>query len=199
MTWSKPSTEGWSSKGFGFSARPGAPGETGAAPILRTWRTRPSRTGGWPMKRPTDKYNDPGPRTARTLLVRGGLLLVTAAVVGSLAGWTKRVRATNDVIRAPDVTVIVARRIGGLADQLAAANGERHPGQLDQVSDPVGSGGVDLRRRAERRHRSGAGLSAGQDREPVPRECPELDGRGGVHPGAGGHRPVLPARRDGAG
>jgi len=77
------------------------------------------------MKRPTDKYNDPGPRTVRTLLVRGGLLLVTAAVVGSLAGWTKRVRATDDVIKAPDVTVIVARRIGGLADQLAAANGER--------------------------------------------------------------------------
>ena len=77
------------------------------------------------MKRPTDKYNDPGPRTVRTLLVRGGLLLVTAAVVGSLAGWTKRVRATDDVIKAPDATVIVARRIGGLADQLAAANGER--------------------------------------------------------------------------
>ena len=77
------------------------------------------------MKRPTDKYNDPGPRTVRTLLVRGGLLLVTAAVVGSLAGWTKRVRATDDVIKAPEATVIVARRIGGLADQLAAANGER--------------------------------------------------------------------------
>jgi hypothetical protein len=77
------------------------------------------------MKRPTDKYNDPGPRTVRTLLVRGGLLLVTAAVVGSLAGWTKRVRATDDVVKAPDATVIVARRIGGLADQLAAANGER--------------------------------------------------------------------------
>ena len=28
------------------------------------------------MKRPTDKYNDPGPRTVRMLLVRGGLLLV---------------------------------------------------------------------------------------------------------------------------
>ena len=57
------------------------------------------------MKRPTDKYNDPGPRTVRTLLVRGGLLLVTAAVVGSLAGWTKRVRATNDVVRAPDTAL----------------------------------------------------------------------------------------------
>jgi soluble lytic murein transglycosylase-like protein len=77
------------------------------------------------MKRPTDKYNDPGPRTLRNLLIRGGLLLVTAAAVGSLAGWTKRVRATDEAVKAPDATVIIARRIGGLADQLAAANGER--------------------------------------------------------------------------
>ncbi len=47
------------------------------------------------MKRPTDKYNDPGPRTLRMLLVRGGLLLVLAAVIGTLAGWTKGVRATD--------------------------------------------------------------------------------------------------------
>jgi soluble lytic murein transglycosylase-like protein len=77
------------------------------------------------MIRPTDKYNDPGPRTLRNLLLRGGLLLVTAAVVGSLAGWTKRVRATDTVIRSPDATGIIARRIGSLADQLAAAKGER--------------------------------------------------------------------------
>jgi soluble lytic murein transglycosylase-like protein len=78
------------------------------------------------MKRPTDKYNDPGPRTLRNLLVRGGLLLVTAAVVGSLAGWTRRVRATDTAAKTADATIIVvARRIGGLADQLAAANGER--------------------------------------------------------------------------
>ena len=77
------------------------------------------------MKRPTDKYNDPGPRTLRTLLVRGGLLLVTVAVVGSLAGWTKRVRATDSAVKAPDATVIVARRIGSLSEQLAAVNGER--------------------------------------------------------------------------
>ena len=77
------------------------------------------------MKRPTDKYNDPGPRTLRGLLVRGGLLLVTVAVVGSLAGWTKRVRATDSAVKAPDATTIVARRIGSLADQLSAANGER--------------------------------------------------------------------------
>jgi soluble lytic murein transglycosylase-like protein len=77
------------------------------------------------MKRPTDRYNDPGPRTLRILLVRGGLLLVTAAVVASLAGWTKRVRATDSAVKLPNATTIVARRIGSLADQLAAANGER--------------------------------------------------------------------------
>jgi soluble lytic murein transglycosylase-like protein len=77
------------------------------------------------MARPTDRYNDPGPRTLRNLLIRGGLLLVTAAVVGSLAGWTKRVKATETSIRTPDAAGIVARRIGGLADQLATATGER--------------------------------------------------------------------------
>jgi soluble lytic murein transglycosylase-like protein len=78
------------------------------------------------MKRPTDRDNDPGPHTVRKLLVRGGLLLVTAAVVGSLAGWTKRVRATDSAVKIPDATtIVIARRIGSLADQLAAANGER--------------------------------------------------------------------------
>ena len=74
------------------------------------------------MKRPTDKYNDPGPRTLRMLLVRGGLLLVLAAVMGTLAGWTKGVRAT-DSAKTPD-TGIAARRIGSLGDQLASARGE---------------------------------------------------------------------------
>jgi soluble lytic murein transglycosylase-like protein len=78
------------------------------------------------MTRPTDKYNDPGPRTLRNLLVRGSLLLVTATVVGSLAGWTRRVRATETSTIRPDAaSSIVARRIGGLADQLATATGER--------------------------------------------------------------------------
>jgi len=75
------------------------------------------------VKRPTDKYNDPGPRTLRTLLVRGGLLLVLAAVIGTLAGWTRRVRATDAVIPAANAS-FVARRIGSLGDQLAAAKGE---------------------------------------------------------------------------
>lgn len=75
------------------------------------------------MKRPTDKYNDPGPRTLRNLLVRGGLLLVMAAVIGTLAGWTKRVRATDSVATSRDVG-FAARRIGSLGDQLAATRGE---------------------------------------------------------------------------
>jgi soluble lytic murein transglycosylase-like protein len=75
------------------------------------------------MTRPTDKYNDPGPRTLRNLLVRGGLLLVMAAVIGTLAGWTKRVRATDSSVRSHDVS-FAARRIGSLDDQLAAARGE---------------------------------------------------------------------------
>jgi soluble lytic murein transglycosylase-like protein len=75
------------------------------------------------MKRPTDKYNDPGPRTARMLLVRGALLLVMAAVIGSLAGWTGRVRATDEVRPLPDAG-FAARRLGNLAEQLASAQGE---------------------------------------------------------------------------
>ncbi len=74
------------------------------------------------MKRPTDKYNDPGPRTLRNLLVRGALLLVMAVVIGTLAGWTKRVRAT-DTAKSPDAT-FAARRLGTLGDQLSAAHGE---------------------------------------------------------------------------
>ena len=75
------------------------------------------------MQRPTDKYNDPGPRSLRNLLLRGGLLLVLAAVIGTLAGWTKRVRAIDAVAPAPNAG-FVARRIGSLGDQLDATRGE---------------------------------------------------------------------------
>jgi len=75
------------------------------------------------VKRPTDKYNDPGPRSLRNLLLRGGLLLVLAAVIGTLAGWTKRVRAIDAVAPAPNAG-FVARRIGSLGDQLDATRGE---------------------------------------------------------------------------
>jgi hypothetical protein len=74
------------------------------------------------MKRPTDKYNDPDPRTFRMLLIRGGLLLLTAAAVGTLAGWTKRVRAADDV-RSPDAA-FVSRRLGTMSEQLKTAQGE---------------------------------------------------------------------------
>ena len=77
------------------------------------------------MKRPTDKYNDPGPRTLRNLLIRGGLMLVAAAVIGTLAGWTGRVRATDTVSKPSSADAgFVARRIGSLGEQLAAARGE---------------------------------------------------------------------------
>jgi hypothetical protein len=75
------------------------------------------------VNRPTDKYNDPGPRTLRNLLLRGGLLLVMAIVIGTLAGWTKRVRAIDAVAPTPNAG-FVARRIGSLGDQLAASRGE---------------------------------------------------------------------------
>jgi len=75
------------------------------------------------VQRPTDKYNDPGPRSLRNLLLRGGLLLVLAAVIGTLAGWTKRVRAIDAVAPAPNAG-FVARRIGSLGDQLDATRGE---------------------------------------------------------------------------
>ena len=75
------------------------------------------------MKRPTDKYNDPGPRTLRNLLVRGALLLVLAVVIGTLAGWTKRVRATEHVGVSSDAG-FAARRLGTLGDELSAARGE---------------------------------------------------------------------------
>jgi soluble lytic murein transglycosylase-like protein len=74
------------------------------------------------VKRPTDKYNDPDPRSTRHMLVRGALLLATAAVIATLAGWTGRVRAT-DAVTPPDAG-FVARRMGSLSDQLDATRGE---------------------------------------------------------------------------
>ena len=74
------------------------------------------------MKRPTDKYGELHGGTAQRLLVRGGLLLILAVVIGTLAGWTKRVRATEEVA-APNPR-LVAREMGSLGDQLDAARGE---------------------------------------------------------------------------
>jgi len=71
--------------------------------------------------RPTDKYGEPRGISLEHLLIRGGLLLVTAIVIGALAGWT-RVRAADDVAL-PDVS-FVAREMGSLGDQLEDTRGE---------------------------------------------------------------------------
>jgi soluble lytic murein transglycosylase-like protein len=75
--------------------------------------------------RPTDKYarvNETRGDIIKRLAVRGALLLVTAAVVGTLAGWTKRVRAA-DSVAFPDVG-LVARQMGHLGHEVETAKGE---------------------------------------------------------------------------
>jgi hypothetical protein len=74
------------------------------------------------MKRPTDKYNEAPGEGTRRLLVRGGLVFATVALVGTLAGWTRRVSA-GDTVRLPDMGLIVSR-LGSLGQQLDAARGE---------------------------------------------------------------------------
>ncbi len=74
------------------------------------------------MMRPTDRYGERRGSMLERVLVRGALLLVTAAVVGALAGWTQRVRAADQA--APTDNGMVARRLGSLGDQLEAARGE---------------------------------------------------------------------------
>jgi soluble lytic murein transglycosylase-like protein len=71
--------------------------------------------------RPTDEYGERRGILER-LLVRGALLLVTAVVIGGLAGWTKRVGAADHVV-APD-TRLLARELGSLEQQLQASRGE---------------------------------------------------------------------------
>lgn len=73
------------------------------------------------MSKPT-YYADrrrPGPQR---LVLRGSLLLGAVIAVTALGGWTKRVRATEEV-RVPAVTD-VARHMGTLVEQLDAARGE---------------------------------------------------------------------------
>ena len=74
------------------------------------------------MARPTDEYGDRRGGILQRLLVRGGLLLVTAVVIGALAGWTKRVGAADDVI--PANSQFVARQMGTLETQLQNTRGE---------------------------------------------------------------------------
>jgi soluble lytic murein transglycosylase-like protein len=72
--------------------------------------------------RPTDEYGDRRVSPLERILTRGALLLVTAVVIGALAGWTKRVGAA-DQVKSPD-TRIVARRLGNLEQQLQSTRGE---------------------------------------------------------------------------
>jgi soluble lytic murein transglycosylase-like protein len=72
--------------------------------------------------RPTDEYGERHGGILERLLVRGALLLVTAVVIGALAGWTKRVGAADHVV-APD-TRLLAREMGSLEQQLQASRGE---------------------------------------------------------------------------
>lgn len=74
------------------------------------------------MLRPTDGYGERRGGILERLLVKGGLLLVTAVVIGALAGWTKHVKAT-DHVRAPD-TRAVARHVGKLEHRLQGTHGE---------------------------------------------------------------------------
>jgi Transglycosylase SLT domain len=72
--------------------------------------------------RPTDEYGDRRGGILERLLVRGALLLVTAVVIGALAGWTKRAGAADHVVL-PD-TQFVARHIGNLESQVQTSQGE---------------------------------------------------------------------------
>jgi soluble lytic murein transglycosylase-like protein len=72
--------------------------------------------------RPTDEYGERRVGPLERILTRGALLLVTVAVIGALAGWTKRVGAADYVL--PPDTRLVVREMGSLEQQLQAARGE---------------------------------------------------------------------------
>ncbi len=74
------------------------------------------------MLRPTDEYGERRGGILERLLVRGALLLVTAVVIGALAGWTKRAKAADHV--APPDTRLVAREMGKLEHQVQGMHGE---------------------------------------------------------------------------
>ena len=72
--------------------------------------------------RPTNRYAEPAGSTLRRVLVRSSLLLVTAVVIGGVAGWTDRVRAADET--RPADQAFVARRMGTLRDQLESSRGD---------------------------------------------------------------------------
>ena len=92
-----------------------------------------------PVMRPTDEYGERrGRLRCERLLVRGALLLVTAVVIGALAGWTKRVGAADDVV-APPTRVSSCAQMGTLEEQLRAARGELAAGAGSSSSAPTPS------------------------------------------------------------
>ena len=74
------------------------------------------------MLRPTDGYGERRGGIVERFLLRGALLLMTAVVIGALAGWTKRVKAADHVL--PADTRVVAHRMGSLQQQLTGTQGE---------------------------------------------------------------------------
>jgi hypothetical protein len=74
------------------------------------------------LLRPTDEYTERRGGLLERLLLKAALLLVTAVVIGALAGWTKRVKAA-DHVAAPDPR-LVTRRVGTLEQQLTGTRGE---------------------------------------------------------------------------
>ena len=80
------------------------------------------------MLRPTDGYGERRGGILERVLMRGALLLVTTVVIGTLAGWTKRVKAADDV--APPDTRLVAQKLGSLEQQLNGTQGELELVQL---------------------------------------------------------------------
>ena len=74
------------------------------------------------MLRPTDEYTERRGGLLERLMLKSALLLVTAVVIGALAGWTKRVKAA-DHVATPDAH-LVTRRVGTLEQQLTGTRGE---------------------------------------------------------------------------
>jgi len=74
------------------------------------------------VKRPTNRYAEPKRPLLERVVVRGTLLLLMAAVIGTLSGVTERVKASEEIV--PVAPSLVARRMGTLSGQLESVRGE---------------------------------------------------------------------------
>lgn len=72
--------------------------------------------------RPTYRYYHRRGQFLDRLLVRGGLLILTAVSIAALAGLTRRLPA-SDIPAMPDIS-FVTRQMGSMSHQLEAAQGE---------------------------------------------------------------------------